>query len=112
VLLRRGTQGDNDAGAAIAETTEAIITALDGLELGNSAVDEVQPLVRDVMDSLTKVPHLPAAFPGLGTMREWLEVLNAMRAAEAVDEERVRQLVFDLKSVYSAFVDWLKKKGR
>jgi hypothetical protein len=30
-------------------------------------------------------------------MREWLEALNAMRAAEAVDEERVRQLVFDLK---------------
>lgn len=44
-----------------------------------------------------KVPHLPAAFPGLVTMREWLEALNAMRAAEAVDEERVRQLVFDLK---------------
>mmetsp|Transcript_27478 Transcript_27478/g.56340 ORF Transcript_27478/g.56340 Transcript_27478/m.56340 type:complete len:167 (+) Transcript_27478:181-681(+) len=39
--LYRTPVGDNDAGAAIAETTEAIITALDGLELGNSAVDEV-----------------------------------------------------------------------
>lgn len=110
--LYRTPVGDSDAGAAIAETTSAIITCLDLLNLGNHAVDEVQPGLRDVMDSITKVPRLPAEFPGLEKMRYWLETLNSMRAAESVNEEQVRQLIFDLNAVYSAFMDWLKKKGR
>jgi len=62
---------DNDAGAMIAETTSAIITCLDSLNLGNHAVDDVHPQLKDVVDSITKVPHLPHDFPELISLRQW-----------------------------------------
>jgi len=107
----RAPVSEADAGAAILRTTEAIITCLDGLGLGNTAVDEVQPAVKEVMDALSKVPHLPADFPGLQATQRWLEALNSMRAAEAVDDDSVRQLTFDLTSLYAAFKGWVEKRG-
>jgi ESCRT-I complex subunit VPS28 len=109
--FNRQPVGDADAGAAILRTTEAIITCLDGLSLGNVAVDEVQPAVKDVMDAITKVPHLPADFPSLPATQRWLEALNAMRAAETVDEASVRQLIFDVNALYAAFKSWVEKRG-
>jgi ESCRT-I complex subunit VPS28 len=69
--LYRKPVSDADAGAAIAETTSAIITCLDLLTLGNTAVDEVQPQLKEVMDSITKVPHLPDDFDGLVKLKKW-----------------------------------------
>mmetsp|Transcript_36657 Transcript_36657/g.47344 ORF Transcript_36657/g.47344 Transcript_36657/m.47344 type:complete len:144 (+) Transcript_36657:317-748(+) len=103
---------DNDAGAMIAETTSAIITCLDSLNLGNHAVDDVHPQLKDVVDSITKVPHLPHDFPELISLRQWLQRLNSMRAADSIDEDGVRQLVFDLNAVYGAFMEWLKKGNK
>lgn len=84
------------------------------------------------MDCITKVPNLPAEFPGLDQLKSWLvfahvhfkcfsncaeflprlEKLNGQRAAETVDGEQVRQLIFDLNAIYSAFMDWLKRRNR
>jgi ESCRT-I complex subunit VPS28 len=55
VLYRHAPSDASGAGAAIAETTSALITCLDGLNLGNHAVDEVQPALKDVLDCLNKV---------------------------------------------------------
>jgi len=35
-----------------------------------------------------------------------------MRAADSIDEDGVRQLVFDLNAVYGAFMEWLKKGNK
>lgn len=97
---------------AIAETTQMIITAMDACRLDQRAVDEIQPLISDVMSSITKVPNLPANFDGVGKIRGWLETLNRMRADEEIDEGQSRQLVFDLESLYSSFHRWLGQGGK
>lgn len=87
----------------VAETVQAFITAMDSIRLNQRAVDEVQPLVSDLMSSLGKVHSLEADFEGIVKMRLWLKKLNDMRAAEEIGEDESRQLLFDLETSYSAF---------
>jgi ESCRT-I complex subunit VPS28 len=87
----------------VAETVQAFITAMDALKLGQKAVDEIQPLISDLMGSLAKVRSLPADFEGLVKTKLWLQKLNEMRAADEIEEDEIRQLLFDLESSYSAF---------
>jgi ESCRT-I complex subunit VPS28 len=87
----------------VAETVQAFITAMDALKLGQRAVDEIQPLISDLMASLAKVHSLPTDFEGLVKTKLWLQKLNDMRAADEIDEDEIRQLLFDLESSYSGF---------
>mmetsp|Transcript_10255 Transcript_10255/g.15381 ORF Transcript_10255/g.15381 Transcript_10255/m.15381 type:complete len:218 (+) Transcript_10255:3-656(+) len=103
---------DNRAeSVVVAETVQAFITAMDSLRLQQKAVDEVQPLIADIMSSLGKAPNLPADFEGLLKMRLWLKKLNEMRAMDEIDEDDSRQLLFDLDTSYSAFHKHLAGKS-
>ena len=93
----------------VAETVQYFITAMDALKLEQRAVDEVQPLITDLMNALTKIRGLPADFEGLRKLRLWLEILNNKRAVDNIDENDARQLIFDLDSSYSAFLAHLSK---
>jgi ESCRT-I complex subunit VPS28 len=90
-----------------AETTQCFITAMDALKLEQRAVDEVQPLISDVMDRLNKCEGLPKDFSGLEAARRWLITFNAMRASDELTDEQVRQLLHDLDTSYSAFFRFL-----
>lgn len=90
-----------------AEITQCFITAMDALKLEQRAVDEVQPLISDVMDRLTKCEGLPKGFIGLENTRTWLITFNGMRASEELTDEQVRQLLHDLDNSYSAFFRFL-----
>lgn len=92
----------------MAETVQAFITAMDALRLGQRAVDEIQPLVKDVASSLVNVPNLPAEFEGMQKMRLWLQKLHEMRAHDEIEEQESRQLIFDMESSYNAFHAFLK----
>lgn len=103
------TASDNRAeSVVVAETVQIFITTMDALKLGQSAVDEIQPLISDLMSSLGKVNTLPPEFEGKVKMSLWLKKLNEMRAAEELEEDESRQLTFDLESSYSAFHKHLK----
>jgi ESCRT-I complex subunit VPS28 len=94
----------------VAETVQAFITTMDALKLGQKAVDEIQPLVSDLMGSLAKIRSLPSDFEGLIKIKLWLQKLNEMRAADEIEEVEIRQLLFDLESSYSAFHKHLSSK--
>mmetsp|Transcript_17221 Transcript_17221/g.58473 ORF Transcript_17221/g.58473 Transcript_17221/m.58473 type:complete len:242 (-) Transcript_17221:47-772(-) len=118
-LLRTGvpatvlhpSNDDRGDSVTVAETVQHFITAMDSVKLEQRAVDELHPLISDLMASLTRVAGLPQDFEGLAKMRHWLEVLNKMRAADEVDEDQARQLAFDLESSYTAFHRWLQARG-
>lgn len=102
--VMHGTTNDNRADTiVVAETVQIFITTMDALKLEQKAVDEIQPLVSDLMSSLNKVPSLPADFEAFTKMRLWLTKLNSMRASDELDEDEGRQLLFDLEASYSAF---------
>lgn len=98
------TSSDNRADTAIvAETVQAFITTMDALQLGQRAVDEIHPQFSELVAALAKVRTLPADFDGLENMKNWLIRLNAMRAADTIDDNDARQLLFDINLTYAAF---------
>jgi ESCRT-I complex subunit VPS28 len=99
---------DNKA-VTVAETVQHFITTMDAVKLEQRAVDELQPLLSDLMDSLTRLPDTPDDFEPNRQVRKWLQKLNEMRAVDQIDEDDARQLYHDLDSAYSEFTRYLKR---
>lgn len=93
----------------IAETVQYFITAMDAVKLDQRAVDELQPLLSDLMDSLTKLPQVPNDFEPTRKVQKWLQLLNTMRAIDEIDDDDSRQLYHDLDSAYAEFTRYLKR---
>lgn len=94
----------------VAETVQHFITAMDAVKLDQRAVDELQPLLSDLMNALIQLPDTPNDFAANDKVQKWLEKLNAMRAVEMIDEDDGRQLYHDLDSAYSEFTRYLRAK--
>jgi ESCRT-I complex subunit VPS28 len=115
-LLKMGVPEPMKGGAdeashavTVAETVQHFITAMDAVKLEQRAVDELQPLLGDLMDVLTRVPATPNDFEPNRKVKRWLEKLNALRAVDEISEEDSRQLYHDLDSAYSEFTRYLKR---
>ena len=105
--------GEDEAAAEhVALCTQHFITAMDAVKLESFAVDELHPLLADVMQSLSRMRALPADMQGKAKVREWVEALNQMRAADQITEEQARQLTFDLEKAYEEFHRALAAKAR
>lgn len=100
------TNVSSDA-VVVAQTTQSFITAMDAIKLDQKAVDQIQPLIKDLTSSLNRVSGIPGDFDALTKMKLWLQKLHQMRASDELQEEEARQLLFDLESSYGAFIDHL-----
>eukprot|EP00548_Thalassiothrix_antarctica_P013100 CAMPEP_0194169198 /NCGR_PEP_ID=MMETSP0154-20130528/3854_1 /TAXON_ID=1049557 /ORGANISM="Thalassiothrix antarctica, Strain L6-D1" /LENGTH=212 /DNA_ID=CAMNT_0038880453 /DNA_START=54 /DNA_END=692 /DNA_ORIENTATION=- len=116
-LLKMGVpepmKGANaDAGGVavtVAEVVQHFITTMDAVKLEQRAVDELQPLLSDLMEALTRLPETPNDFDPNRKIQNWLQKLNSMRAVEQIDEDDARQLYYDLDSAYAEFTRYLKR---
>lgn len=77
---------------------------MDTLKLNMAAKDQVSPILFDLIQSLYKVPQLPADFTGRALLQRWFDQLEQMRASDRLHEEEVRQLLFDIESAYNTFM--------
>ncbi|CAK9194280.1 unnamed protein product [Sphagnum troendelagicum] len=102
---------DSGTAAAVAECVQHYITAMDNLKLNMLAVDQVHPLLSDLVLSLGRVPQLPVDFEGKVKGREWIARLNKMGASDELNEIQARQLLFDLETSYNAFINSLPKSS-
>lgn len=93
--------------AVVAQTTQWFITTMDALKLEQRAVDQIQPLLKELLGSLNKVTGLPPTFEGLSNLKLWLQKLHQMRASEELSEDEVRQLLFELDGSYASFMEHL-----
>ncbi|CAG8460837.1 19132_t:CDS:2 [Cetraspora pellucida] len=93
----------------VAETVSHFITLMDALKLNMKAVDEIHPMLSDLMQSLNNVSSLPAEYEA--KIRNWLITLNSMKAIDEINEEQVRQLLFDLENAHNAFYRSLSDKS-
>jgi ESCRT-I complex subunit VPS28 len=96
----------------VAETTEHFITTLDALKLETRAVDELQPLLSDLMNCLVRLPEIPNDFEPNRIVQQWLQKLNLMRAVDEIDEADSRQLYMDLDSAYQEFKRYLSDQNK
>lgn len=94
----------------VAETAEHFITTMDALKLETTAVDELQPLLSDLMNALARLPDIPNEFEPNRIVQQWLQKLNLMRAVDEIEEAESRQLYMDLDSAYQEFKRYLSDK--
>jgi ESCRT-I complex subunit VPS28 len=92
------------------ECTTLFITTMDALNLKMVAVDNIQLLLQDLLDSLNKIPTLPASYEGKQKINAWLSTLARMRASDELDEDQVRQMHFDLESAFNSFTKSFKSR--
>ncbi|KAK9156207.1 hypothetical protein Sjap_003687 [Stephania japonica] len=97
--------------ATVAECVQHFITAMDTLKLNMVAVDQVHPVLADLLASLNKLSILPGEFEGRVKMREWIGRLAKMGAADELTDQQARQLHFDLESSYNLFMAALPNAG-
>ncbi|KAK9082176.1 hypothetical protein Syun_010572 [Stephania yunnanensis] len=97
--------------ATVAECVQHFITAMDTLKLNMVAVDQVHPVLADLLASLNKLTILPGEFEGRVKMREWIGRLSKMGAADELTDQQARQLHFDLESSYNLFMAALPNAG-
>ena len=100
----------HNVAVTVAETVQFFITAMDAVKLEQRAVDELHPLLSDLMDALTRLPDTPNEFEPNDKVQEWLKKLNSLRAVDEIDEDDARQLSHDLDSAYAEFTRYLRAK--
>lgn len=80
---------------------------MDSVKLGMVAVDQLHPLLSDLMVALNNLPHAAdkeSTFQqSKSKIRDWLITLNQMKASETLTEDQARQLHFDLESAHTEF---------
>ncbi|XP_026410547.1 vacuolar protein sorting-associated protein 28 homolog 1-like [Papaver somniferum] len=109
---RQASAGANNTSAAtVAECVQYFITAMDTLKLNMYAVDQVHPVLADLLAALNKLSILPPDFEGRVKMKEWIARLSKMGAADELTEQQSRQLHFDLESSYNLFMAALPNLG-
>lgn len=64
---------------------------------------QIQPDLRELMETMHRMSHLPPDFEGRQTVSQWLQTLSGMSASDELDDSQVRQMLFDLESAYNAF---------
>ncbi|CAH8565865.1 unnamed protein product [Schistosoma turkestanicum] len=87
----------------IADTVSLFITIMDKLRLEIRAVDEIQPDLRELYETLCRLSILPSDFEGKVKVKAKLEKMEEMQASDELSEAEVRQMLFDLDCAYNAF---------
>uniref|UniRef100_UPI00358DFA62 vacuolar protein sorting-associated protein 28 homolog n=1 Tax=Myxine glutinosa TaxID=7769 RepID=UPI00358DFA62 len=87
----------------IADIVSLFITVMDKLRLEIRAMDEIQPDLRELMETMSRMSSLPSGFEGKEKVNSWLQQLSGMSASDELDDSQVRQMLFDLESAYNSF---------
>lgn len=88
----------------VSETTSAIITAMDALNMGRVEVDQVAPYLSAALESLNKHAWLGPEFEPKAKLQDWKRTVGALRASDSLSAEQARQLLFDLEQAYTQFL--------
>lgn len=105
---KRPVEGSVGGARAVAETVQHFITTMDSLKLNLVAVDQVCPLLLDLVQSMGRIESLPPDFAPKDRAKSWYQRLYQMPASHELTENEVRQLLFELESSYNEFILTIK----
>ncbi|KAK5580737.1 hypothetical protein RB653_000761 [Dictyostelium firmibasis] len=92
----------------VAEAVQLFITTMDSIRLKLVSVDGIYPLLSDLMESLNRNQWLGPTFEGKEKIKNWISILNQMKATDELDDDQSRQLLFDLDNSYNIFYKAIK----
>lgn len=96
--------GDTKGKKAIAEATSAFITLMDAIKLNYDSKDTLHPLFSDV---LTKSGQISTDFDGRNKLVSWLIRVNKMGIADTLDENVLKEMLWDVDTAYNGFFNQL-----
>ncbi|XP_048763511.1 vacuolar protein sorting-associated protein 28 homolog isoform X1 [Ostrea edulis] len=102
ITIKDGISQGNTS-KAIADIVSLFITVMDTLRLEIRAMDKIQPDLKELMETMSRLSILPKDFEGTQKVKKWLDIFDEMSASEELDDNQVRQILFDLDSAYNAF---------
>lgn len=92
----------------VAEAVQYFITAMDSLKLNLAAVDQICPVLLDLINSMDKISSLPPNYGPREKMREWYSKLYQKPATYELTEQESRQMLYELEAAYNTFFAALK----
>ncbi|CAM9107930.1 unnamed protein product [Bubo scandiacus] len=66
-------------------------------------MDEIQPDLWELMETMNWMSHLPPDFKGRRKVNQLLQTLSRMSASVELDDSQVQQMLFDPESAYNTF---------
>ncbi|KAJ2080257.1 Vacuolar protein-sorting-associated protein 28 [Coemansia sp. RSA 988] len=100
-----GLSGNN--AKYVAKAVQDFITTMDALSMDMRSVDKLHPLLSDLLQSINAASFLPTDFKWKSVFRNWLIRLNQMKASDELDDDQVRQLLFEVEQSYADFKSML-----
>ncbi|KAM7342012.1 vacuolar protein sorting 28 [Cochliomyia hominivorax] len=91
----------------IADIVSLFITIMDKLRLKMNTMDALHFDVKDLADNMNRLSLIPKDFEAKQKVETWLSTLNDMQASDELNENQVRQFLFDLESAYADFTKLL-----
>lgn len=76
---------------------------MDKVRLDLRAMDQLQPDIRDLLETMNRLSILPSNFEGKEQVQGWVDTFSKMSASDELTEEQARQLTHDLEASYNAF---------
>lgn len=91
----------------IADIVSLFITIMDKLRLKMNTMDALHFDVKDLADNMNRLSLIPKDFEAKQKVETWLSTLNEMQASDELNDNQVRQFLFDLESSYADFTKLL-----
>lgn len=91
----------------IADIVSLFITIMDKLRLKMNTMDALHFDVKDLVDNMNRLSLIPKDFEAKQKVETWLATLNDMQASDELNDNQVRQFLFDLESAYADFTKLL-----
>lgn len=82
---------------------------MDLLKLNMIAIDQIHPLLSELIIAINKVGPNFKEFNGKSEIKNWLILTNSMKASDTLSEDQIRQLIFDLERAHNSFYANLSK---
>eukprot|EP01071_Lankesteria_metandrocarpae_P012084 Lankesteria_metandrocarpae@DN5490_c1_g4_i1.p2 len=98
--------------ASFFQLSGELISLLDALRLGETAVDSLLPDIEKVLTSIDSIGTLPMDLRGLPELLKWRSKLLTMSAHEELTEQEARQLALDVDTAYVSVKRWLHTVDR
>lgn len=100
------------------ELSEHFITLVDALKLGCKLVEELFPLIHQLIGCLrciqlqhTTSAEYPLMSPVLNKLEGWHLKMEKMAAHDKLEEADIRQLAMDTEAAYGSFKTFLRKQS-
>jgi hypothetical protein len=90
-------------GQRIHACTEAFISLLDCFEMGNSTAEELAPLVRVLLNTLSRVEGLETGFKFKAICQAWVEKIGAMSAFATLSAEDLANFKMQVLAGYDEY---------